>query len=839
MAPLLEQDIEALQTLDEQRERCRSLVEGASGAILEWVRADAPADNDDWESAEDDVERAMVLRSLNLIKRDSLVSLTESDLDKMRRLAARRRRRLLATTIESLYKERSASTDSDQFDRIPVFRACHVFQALAEDDHQDSGPFSAASLNCLYRMMAEIYRIDGPGWKAGGVRASRDAPQSSFVTREAVRSILLIHKLLINTRHLLLELGESKEAYTNGECAPTAWRTHISQLQRRSFEISLRARWPHLLDRSMEIPLEENWAATVSMQVADQLRRHWRTFVRSRQDFHVLPAEVVPTEVHNRVTELVGAIFEELSKGTADLEAAASAMQKAAARVVKIVEPCKSYLEGVLIAELSAEPGRSAVEPDAAQTAFAAAALAEIDKAAGSSDPGDLRLLAATRLASGRLSERSALPAGAPFDTSGKGYRLPPQRAETIRAICDMFRYSTAACEPETARRLVRYFLETRTDRPGAQGGWHSDTGTRNDKAAVWATALALLALLDLRSMLDQQINHRILDHFTVRDPKKLKLELHQLFIPDVIAARKVNERSIGRQLQEMRAHVEGTTSAGDNFSVVLYGPPGTGKTTLIEALARSAASHLVEITPSDILIGGSEQVERHTRLVFSALSMLTRCVILFDEFDSILYKRTRGTPLTQFQFLTPGLLPKFKLLHDRAAKQQLAYALATNFVGDLDRAATRTGRFDQRLGVFPPDVLSRVGRLATEMQRYCDKSGRTLTPEEGIEAIEVIDKSAGYGMATIGKPGWFTVPRRDPEPGTPFGHIFLSDVPMPDFGHPEAEWDSKEPNANDDPLGHREWQEWRKVIQLDGLGKEIRAASWQAFIQEVERLSG
>jgi ATPase family associated with various cellular activities (AAA) len=753
---------------------------------------------------------------------------------------------LLVTTIDSLYEEKGSVNSGDGLDRIPALRACHIFQALAEDEDQSSGPFCSASLNCLYRLMAEIYRVEGPEWRAGGVRASQDAPQSSFVTREAVRSILVLNEMLLNIVKLVREIGEANGWYAAAKDSPVAWQKYNNEVRRRSFKISLQAQWPHLLNRSMEISERDDWASRASSEVSDQLGRHLRAFRTSIGRFHLPKGGVVTTAVHDRVTTLVGEIYKELDVSPNELKTLGSAMEKAAARVVRIVEPSKRYLETLLIAELSAEPSRSSVDPDAAQAAFAAAALAEIDRASGSSDPNDLRLLAATRLASSRLSERSALPAGAPFDVSGKGYRLPPQSAETIRAICDIFRYSASDCEPETARRLVRYFLETRADRPGEERGWRSDTGTKEGKAAVWATALALLALLDLRGMLDQQINHRILGHFTVRKPDDINLKLTQLFLPDAVSALKDIERSIGVQLQAMRAHVAGTTSAGDNYSLVLYGPPGTGKTTLIEALARSSSSTLVEITPSDILIGGSEQIERHTRLVFSALAMLSQCIILFDEFDSILRKRTRGAPLNQFQFLTPGLLPKLKRLHDRAEKQRLAYALATNFIGDLDRAAIRSGRFDRRIGIFPPDLLSRVGRLTVEMREFY--SGKPIV-QHVRRAINIINSSAGYGMATLGKPRWFTQPRPHANlNGTPFGHIFKRELTMPDFGEPEGKIDS-EPNEKKrekDPLGAREWDQWNALIELDKSGKmigegmisaKINAGDWKTYVRRISTL--
>jgi hypothetical protein len=343
------------------------------------------------------------------------------------------------------------------------------------------------------------------------------------------------------------------------------------------------------------------------------------------------------------------------------------------------------------------------------------------------------------------------------------------------------------------------------------------------------------LALRDLRAMLDQQINQRILGHFTVRRPEGLKLELNGLYLPDAVAATKNPERSIGLQLHAMRAHIDGVCAPGDNtFSVVLYGPPGTGKTTLMEALAKSSASALVEITPSDILIGGGAQVERHTRLVFSALSMLTHCVILFDEFDSILRRRAKNAddkavPLNEFQFLTPGLLPKLKHLHDHAEKQQVAYALATNLFGQLDPAAIRSGRFDRHLGTFPPDLLSRVGRLTGEMQKYreMENDSGALGAEQIKKAIGIIKEAAGFGMATVGKPGWFTVPKaHTPLDRTPFGYIFKNEA-LPDFGEPEGK-------VSDEAEGVVK-TEWLAIDELDKKAKSIEATDWADYIKQIE----
>src|SRR5262245_56007594 len=61
-------------------------------------------------------------------------------------------------------------------------------------------------------------------------------------------------------------------------------------------------------------------------------------------------------------------------------------------------------------------------------------------------------------------------------------------------------------------------------------------------------------------------------------------------------------------------------------------------------------------------------------------------------------------------------MLPKFKNLIESGKQRQTAYLLSTNLIGGLDEAAIREGRFDEKVRIYPPDALSRMGRLLTEL---------------------------------------------------------------------------------------------------------------------------
>jgi SpoVK/Ycf46/Vps4 family AAA+-type ATPase len=112
--------------------------------------------------------------------------------------------------------------------------------------------------------------------------------------------------------------------------------------------------------------------------------------------------------------------------------------------------------------------------------------------------------------------------------------------------------------------------------------------------------------------------------HFTVRWP--LPQTLDGLFYQDVGVAAAAGRLPVSVLLQhaEPSPRTDPPKKAEQLWSLVLYGPPGTGKSTLPEALAAIVEIPLVEVTPSDIVVSGEQNVERRARHVFSALNVLT-----------------------------------------------------------------------------------------------------------------------------------------------------------------------------------------------------------------------
>lgn len=396
-------------------------------------------------------------------------------------------------------------------------------------------------------------------------------------------------------------------------------------------------------------------------------------------------------------------------------------------------------------------------------------------------------------------------------------------------------------------KRLLRIFHDTRiNDKP--QGGWRKDASPAHGKFDKSATTQAVHALDEINSMLDERINQLILEHFSVKWPNRELKEtpyLDSLFYADygmllindeelrfsISLDVKLEEipklkrdESVAVSLLRMQAHVKKIRIDKDPFnSLVLYGPAGTGKTMLVESLAKTCDVPMLEITPSDIVKGGVDNVERRARTVFEALSLLTRVVILFDEFDPVLKRRDpdNNNP-SVFSFLTPGMLPKLKSLHENANNRSVAYVLITNLVGSLDEAAIREGRFDKKIGIYPPDLLSRVGRFFDQI----NNRGIDLNKIIGEHLVKIIEKTGGKGMTTLGKPGWFTCPKSDKKIklGTPFHYVSDSDeTNVPTWPEPEQKLNDIKENNIKIPVALKEYCEWSWIENWDNQLEDIQ----------------
>ena len=166
--------------------------------------------------------------------------------------------------------------------------------------------------------------------------------------------------------------------------------------------------------------------------------------------------------------------------------------------------------------------------------------------------------------------------------------------------------------------------------------------------------------------------------------------------------AKRIIERRVILPLAEpelARRHAVASPKA-----IVLFGPPGTGKTTFAKGIASRLGWPFVEIEVSEL---GSEGPERQAKLLAQSFarvrSELSQAVVFVDEVEDVASVRgqeRKVSPSVTNEFLKQ--IPRLRELPEHLL------ICATNWVGHLDAAFLRPGRFDYVLPVGPPDSVAR-----------------------------------------------------------------------------------------------------------------------------------
>lgn len=170
---------------------------------------------------------------------------------------------------------------------------------------------------------------------------------------------------------------------------------------------------------------------------------------------------------------------------------------------------------------------------------------------------------------------------------------------------------------------------------------------------------------------------------------------------------------------------------------LLLYGPPGCGKTHLAGALAGELGHSFIEVTPADLSSKWMGEPASNVADLFEIAAANAPCILFIDEIDGVAGSR-RGSTSDNQQQLVNQLLTEV----EGAAENDVVTVGATNFVEDVDSALRRSGRFDERVEVPPPDAHARREILRIHLQ------DRPIADD--IDWDAAVEPTAGYAASDI-----------------------------------------------------------------------------------------
>ena len=204
-------------------------------------------------------------------------------------------------------------------------------------------------------------------------------------------------------------------------------------------------------------------------------------------------------------------------------------------------------------------------------------------------------------------------------------------------------------------------------------------------------------------------------------------------------AKRVINEMVLYPMKSPEKARALGLNPGG---GVLLLAPPGTGKTMLGKAIAGALDAPFYYASGADLRskwYGESEQ--RLSQLLTAAKSQKV-AVVFLDEIESLLPKRTEGSHAADNRVVT-------QFLSDLGGFKDSANLLlvlgATNKPWEIDEAVFRTGRFDEKVYIGPPDLAARQRILELNV-----KEARLADDVRLDDVASGMDGASGSDMAAV-----------------------------------------------------------------------------------------
>ena len=176
---------------------------------------------------------------------------------------------------------------------------------------------------------------------------------------------------------------------------------------------------------------------------------------------------------------------------------------------------------------------------------------------------------------------------------------------------------------------------------------------------------------------------------------------------------------------------------------VLLYGPPGNGKTTLGKAVAHELDASFYYASGAQIRSKWHGESEQRLRKLIQSAKAQPVAVLFLDDVDGLLPKRS-GQSVVDNRIVVQFLA---EVGGFEESDNILLILGATNKPWEIDEAVFRTGRFDEKLYIGPPDEPARLGMLHMHLDKVPLQPGfpfemwaQRLTGYTGSDIVGIVN---------------------------------------------------------------------------------------------------
>ena len=191
---------------------------------------------------------------------------------------------------------------------------------------------------------------------------------------------------------------------------------------------------------------------------------------------------------------------------------------------------------------------------------------------------------------------------------------------------------------------------------------------------------------------------------------------------------------------------------------LILYGPPGCGKTFFVERLSEELEMNYIKVSHADLASPYIHATVAKISDFFEKAKASAPCLFFIDELEGVVPSRDQMGNSALYKHEEVN---EFLLNLDNASKNGVLVIGATNHLDQIDSAVLRSGRFDIKIYIAPPDFEARKALFNLELknmphQRDIDLDELALLTENytNSDIVNIVKKAAreavAYRMAKI-----------------------------------------------------------------------------------------